>query len=334
MSQPAQVDHIRHPFVFRDDDSYVIGGWDNFLIDDASLQTAKQWLRQQPEVGGVILTEPDSRSLLSEAFNAAWMKLPQRLASLAVRPHLGTSLVARSTANVRCAIELHSGAPLTLWRFLVDVTKRGEIIKPLASGPQCLTETNVAAQQNPQESSLPELLASPPIHDLDWLLTEISLARPKDLCGEVASPADASAILAGLWLLHGDADRSHRVSQSIEDEGRNRCGNYWHGIMHRQEPDYGNAKYWFRRVGRHPVFTELAQRAHRLIGEHNGDSAQRWRAKLGLPDGWDPFVFVDWCEAVGNEAHSPLGQLAQKIQFVEMQLLLLATFQDAVRRNR
>ncbi len=63
----------------------------------------------------------------------------------------------------------------------------------------------------------------------------------------------AAACLSGLWLLHDFLDESHTISQSITTP----TGSYWHGIMHRREPDYANAKYWFRRVGEHPVFDEL-----------------------------------------------------------------------------
>lgn len=64
--------------------------------------------------------------------------------------------------------------------------------------------------------------------------------------------------LAGLWLLAGDLDASHEYSQAIED----RDGSFWHGIMHRREGDFGNAKYWFRRVGDHPVMRQLRESAY------------------------------------------------------------------------
>ena len=59
----------------------------------------------------------------------------------------------------------------------------------------------------------------------------------------------ARACLAALWLYHDFLDESHRISQSVHG----REGSYWHGIMHRREGDYANAKYWFRRVGAHPI---------------------------------------------------------------------------------
>lgn len=58
---------------------------------------------------------------------------------------------------------------------------------------------------------------------------------------------------AGLWLLAGDLERSHRISQEIETAS----GSYWHGLMHRREGDYGNSKYWFRRAGGHPAIGEI-----------------------------------------------------------------------------
>ncbi|QDT05766.1 hypothetical protein K227x_41700 [Rubripirellula lacrimiformis] len=60
--------------------------------------------------------------------------------------------------------------------------------------------------------------------------------------------------VAGLWLLAGELDRSHSISQ---DDGSAE-GSFWHGVMHRREGDFGNAKYWFRRVGNHPVFESMA----------------------------------------------------------------------------
>ena len=63
----------------------------------------------------------------------------------------------------------------------------------------------------------------------------------------------ALACMAGLWLRHDFLDESHRISQDLE----NPSGSYWHGIMHRRELDFSNAKYWFRRVGMHRVFEPL-----------------------------------------------------------------------------
>src|SRR5205823_11683753 len=57
----------------------------------------------------------------------------------------------------------------------------------------------------------------------------------------------ARCCLAGLWLYHDFLDESHTLSQEIYTT----TGSYWHGLMHRREPDYSNAKYWFQRVGDH-----------------------------------------------------------------------------------
>ncbi len=60
--------------------------------------------------------------------------------------------------------------------------------------------------------------------------------------------------LTGLYFYFGCWERAHEVAQ--DDESAE--GSYWHGILHRQEPDASNANYWFRRVGKHPVHGLLA----------------------------------------------------------------------------
>jgi hypothetical protein len=91
-----------------------------------------------------------------------------------------------------------------------------------------------------------------------------------------------SAIL--LWI--DDLDSSHEVSQAMPG----REGSYWHGIMHRREPDYSNAKYWFRKVGSHPIHADLTQ----WIKVHV--ACEEATDKLDL-DTWSPDRFVDLCQA-------------------------------------
>ncbi len=65
----------------------------------------------------------------------------------------------------------------------------------------------------------------------------------------LSSHPSAELILSHLWLLAGDLDHSHEISQRIGSAD----GSFLHGVMHRREGDFGNAKYWFRRSGAHPV---------------------------------------------------------------------------------
>ena len=86
----------------------------------------------------------------------------------------------------------------------------------------------------------------------------------------------ASACRAGLWLEFGFLDESHAISQELPTPE----GSYWHALMHRREPDGANAKYWFRKVGTHPIHAELARDAAEL-------------RYLGTGMAWEPFAFVD-----------------------------------------
>jgi hypothetical protein len=71
--------------------------------------------------------------------------------------------------------------------------------------------------------------------------------------GKIIDRGMADACRAGLWLAFNFLDEAHTLSQDIETP----TGSYWHGILHRREPDFGKAKYWFRRVGAHPLFGPL-----------------------------------------------------------------------------
>jgi hypothetical protein len=137
--------------------------------------------------------------------------------------------------------------------------------------------------------------------------------RPETIAGTRPRDLDmARAAIAGLWLYFDFLEESHQISQEVETP----TGSYWHGIMHRREPDSSNAKYWFHRVGSHAVFVPLAEAACAIASEpSSAESAQ----PLAQAREWDPFAFVELCTAAGRD--SALEQVCRRIQLVEWQLL-------------
>jgi hypothetical protein len=134
----------------------------------------------------------------------------------------------------------------------------------------------------------------------------------------------AMCCISGVWLLHDYLDESHTISQSIETPS----ASFWHGIMHRREGDYSNAKYWFRRIGRHPAFEALGQRAAEMAAARGEERAARSLITAGQ---WEPFAFVDLCEA-NVRTQSSTHELCLDIQQAEWECLFDHCYQAATER--
>ena len=180
----------------------------------------------------------------------------------------------------------------------------GPIFSPLLAG----TPLNELGPGQPDRSALSKLKS---------LSLDEAFAPAK-----IADRNMAEACLAGLCLMYDCVDESHNISQSIETPN----GCYWHGILHRREPDYGNAKYWFRRVGRHPVFELLVVAARELAAVEKLDPAASY---LEEQRDWDPFRFVDLCEAAAK-GRSQSEMLCRQIQRKECELLFDHCFRAAM----
>ena len=72
----------------------------------------------------------------------------------------------------------------------------------------------------------------------------------------IAAPDLSPSLRSALDLVAGQLDRSHTISQNLPSAE----GSFLHGIMHRREGDFSNAKYLVRKVGSHPVIAALTRR--------------------------------------------------------------------------
>jgi len=152
------------------------------------------------------------------------------------------------------------------------------------------------------------------------IASELMELGPNDLFGDqrIVDMEMAECCLSALWLWNDFLDESHHISQSVDTQ----TGSYWHGIMHRREPDYSNAKYWFRRVGNHAIFSKLSEAVQCLDAEVGS---------LGLTNegSWDPFAFVDLCQKAAQR-DAEWRDLCQQITRMEWELLFDYCYESAM----
>ena len=153
------------------------------------------------------------------------------------------------------------------------------------------------------------------------VLTADDITSPHKL----ADRSMAQACLSGLWLLHNYLNESHEISQKLNGA----TGAYWHGIMHRRELDYSNAKYWFCRVSVHPIYEALGLSARSAAEDFEVGASENRAAFLRNQRLWDPNRFIGLCQSITDE-DSELNLLCRHVQQLEWQMLFDYCYQAAV----
>lgn len=133
-----------------------------------------------------------------------------------------------------------------------------------------------------------------------------------------------TALAAAIWLWRDDFDQAHELAQQIEGTGRPNHGDYVHAIVHRREPDPGNARYWFRRVARHPVLNRLPAGWEAIRTNHLSSAVSAASGRLpALQTGgqWDSAGWIDWAEHVRRKG-SP-QELTAALELQQFEILSL-----------
>ena len=168
--------------------------------------------------------------------------------------------------------------------------------------------TCIATPEPPELGQGPRVLVKP----LALLQEDLSL-----FFGKHPLEAGRAHRLRALALLYHDHhDEAHDLVQDLSDTD----GALIHGILHRREPDYWNAKYWFRRFVAHPAHLALGKRLHLLA---KTPAELESAATLTLPGAFDPFEFVDACESVAKvPATHPSTTWLRRVQQAEFEDLV------------
>lgn len=170
-------------------------------------------------------------------------------------------------------------------------------------------------------ATLDELLATPepahlgPLPRLGTLPADATSRLARNLARTLQlPPARADSLEALLLLWHDHHEPAHALVQDLPDAD----AAFVHGILHRREPDDGNARYWFHRVGNHPAMVPLTQAVARFLAPHP-DLAQHL-----LPHGrWDPMAMIAAAAATRRSPSLPPDQvdLLRQVQALETRAL-------------
>lgn len=160
---------------------------------------------------------------------------------------------------------------------------------------------------------LPDLGPGPRAGTLSEDTVEIRLL---ELTRELTLTVAATDLLSATALLYHDHhDPAHNL---VEDRG-DRDGCLIHALLHRREPDYWNAAYWFRRVSGHPIYRAATPAAIRAA---QTPEARAVLERLTLSGTLDPLALVQECERAAERPAAESIAYLRTVQHLEFAALV------------
>jgi hypothetical protein len=153
----------------------------------------------------------------------------------------------------------------------------------------------------PRTGTLPETTVA---------LRLLEATRGIDLSERISDLLSAAAL-----LYHDHHDPAHNLVQDRTDPD----GCLVHAMLHRREPDYWNAAYWFRRLSGHPIYRALTPGA---VQAAHSTEARGVLERLTLSGDVDPLALVHECERVAERPCARSVAYLRQVQHLEFAALV------------
>jgi hypothetical protein len=133
-------------------------------------------------------------------------------------------------------------------------------------------------------------------------------------------PDDLHSVLAWKAVLHlwnDSLDAAHELVQHLETP----TGAALHGIMHRREGDFDNAKYWFHLAGDHPAYHSLQSRAASFLQQQAFPSGplKDVFGQIALQGSWNPYLFINAIAIQENRIDDDdVRSILEQLQLLEL----------------
>ena len=127
------------------------------------------------------------------------------------------------------------------------------------------------------DAQLPRISAREPVPD-QRLIERVAAVGDHEI-GRT-NDQESKCIRSLLFVAAGGVEQAHRIVQEISTS----AGAYIHGMIHRIDDDFDNARYWFRRAGMHSAAAAMY------------DRAVRSRLTVASQPLWDPILVTDLVE--------------------------------------
>ena len=109
-------------------------------------------------------------------------------------------------------------------------------------------------------------------------IAEIKSFYESEIEPQVNDKKFGELLYGGLLMAQDYIWEAHEIVQDYPDVE----ASWWHAFMHRMEGDYGNAGYWYRKVGQPAAFDSLLSAVQELAFETSADQILSWNE-------WDSF---------------------------------------------
>ncbi len=230
--------------------------------------------------------------------------------------------------EVMARVGVYRNAEEVLWEYAIRLVEKGHVLDLL---DEDLAVWNTDAPVEEQRPLVPAQIR------YGFLKSHLDRTSPEALFSSKCPESTGRLILAGLYQKNDDLEASHTLCQEAGGQADGPEASYWHGIVHRREPDFSNARGWFKKAEGLSALPEISREVVAFLqrvlqvpdyGEAR-EVALRFLHHLQSHGTWDPFYFVDLCEACMRGGTTQERQLLEKTQEIEFDRMFDWTYRMA-----